>query len=79
MNTHTTKKLVISDLPIEIHQAFDAFADAFELSRDQAFIFLLVHGRVIDHGMEAVIPEPAIRSEWRETMMARFFKFLNEY
>ena len=78
MNTHATKKLVINDLPIEFHQAFDDFANAFELSRDQAFTFLLVHGQVIDHGMEAVIPEAAIRSEWRETMMARFFKFLNQ-
>lgn len=76
MNTHATKKLVISNLPIELHQAFDAFANAFELSRDQAFTFLLVYGRVTHNGLEAVIPDEPIRQEWRETMIARYFKYL---
>jgi len=70
-------KLVITNLPIEYHQAFLDLADITELSRDQLLVLLMVGARAVDGGLNTVIPDPHAQGEWRNLMLNRIFELGN--
>ncbi len=70
-------KLVITNLPIEYHQAFLDMAELMQLTRDQLLVLLMVGARVVDGGLNTVIPDPHAQGEWRNLMLNRIFELGN--
>ena len=70
-------KLVITGLAEEYHQAFLDMAELMQLTRDQLLVLLMVGARVVDGGLNTVIPDPHAQGEWRDIMFRRIFELGN--
>jgi len=70
-----TKRFTISECPVEFFEAFENFSCAMNLTRSQAFIFLMCNRAIATGDIKTVVPDNDARNEWRELLLSQFFEF----